>query len=111
MKIINTGLRYCGGSSSAYHGVMRCTRKEFNRIVNKILKDKNVSKYHNGAGKYPYLSKDFLKENLQTKATNTGKYYEYALGVGFAEYCVKNIKMEKSRYHYKRQNYVTQVIN
>lgn len=110
MKIINTGLMYFPQNSegSAYRGKIKLTKAEFRRAINKIMLDKEVSDGINGSGKYPYLSKNLLREDLEKRKVERKGCTDYALRVGFADYIQKMFK-NTSRYHYKRQNYIIQV--
>ncbi len=108
MKIINTKLFYFGFSdSTAYHGKIKLSKREFNKAIKHILGNRQVSKTFQGSRKYPYLSKYLLKEDLQ-KIVPTKNGNQYALRVSATNYIV-NLFKNKSRYHYKKQNYVIEV--
>jgi len=104
MKIINYP-QYTNLSDAVYSGRIELTKKQFNYAVNDILKNKEVSDYFQGAGKYPYLSKRMLKEDIQR-----GKNNVYALRVSTCDYIIDLFKNESKRYRYKRQNYLIKVI-
>ena len=103
MKIINTGLFYFGTSGTAYHGKIVLSKREFNKVVKSIMSNRQISKNYQGAGKYPYLSKDLLKEDIAR-----GKNNMYRLRVSVSDYIVSMFK-NTSRYHYKRDNYIVVV--
>jgi hypothetical protein len=105
MKIINTGLFYFGTDGTAYRGKIKLTQANFDRAIKHIMANKQVSKdYINGSGKYPYLSKKLLQADI--KAGNGGLY---ALRVSATDYIVALFK-NTSRYKYKKQNYIIQII-
>lgn len=103
MKIINKGLFYFGNSGTAYHGIIELHQKEFDRAIKHILRNRQVNKFYSGAGKYPYIGKDMLKEKL-----SQAKDGLYSLGVYVNDYIVGMFK-NTSRYHYKRQNYIIRI--
>lgn len=100
MKIINTGLFYFGTGSEAYHGKIVLTKKEFDKAIKSIMRNPRISKMYQGGGKYPYLSKDLLTEDIAK-----GKDNMYSLRVSVSDYIVNMFK-NTSRYHYKKQNYI-----
>lgn len=104
MKIINTGLFYFGTNGTAYHGKIFLSQIQFKYAIKHILTNRKVNKQYLGIGKYPYLSKDLLKEDIENGRDNM-----YALRVSATDYIVSLFK-NTSRYHYKRQNYIIQVI-
>lgn len=104
MKLINTGLFYFGTDGTAYRGKVKLTQKEFDYAINHILKNRKVNKAYLGIGKYPYLSKDLLKEDIAK-----GRHNQYALRVSVTNYIV-NLFKNTSRYHYKPQNYIIEII-
>lgn len=104
MKIINTGLFYFGTDGTAYHGKIILTKKEFGEAIKSIMSNRKVNKAYLGVGKYPYLSKDLLQEDIAKGVQN-----HYALRVSATNYIVDMFK-NTSRYHYKPQNYVIKVV-
>jgi cytidylate kinase len=108
MKIINTGLFYFGTDGTAYHGKIKLTEKEFSKAFDTILKDRKVNKQYLGTGKYPYLSKIMFIQDI-AKGIRTKKVNQYAVRVSATQYIINMFKNE-SRYHYKPQNYIIEVI-
>lgn len=104
MKIINTGLFYFGTDGTAYHGKIQLSKREFNKAIKTIMADRRVNRQYLGVGKYPYLSKNLLGDDI-----NAGYRGLYSLRVSATDYIVSLFK-NKGRYHYKRQNYIIQVI-
>ena len=102
MRIINR-IQYTTLCDSVYRGRIELTKKEFDYAINHILKNKQVSNNIDGSGKYPYLSKSLLKEDIKK-----GKNNIYCLRVGFAEY-IQNLFKNKTKYNYKRQNYLIKI--
>ncbi len=106
MQIINTGLFYFGNDGTAYHGKIKLTSKEFIKATRHIMNNRHVAEnYINGSGKYAYMSKKLLREDLAK-----GKNGMYALRVAPTNYIVSMFK-NTSRYHYKQQNYIIEVIS
>lgn len=105
MKIINTGLFYFGTDGTVYRGKIKLTQKEFDKAIKSIMDNKQISKnLATGLGKWAYLSKDVLQQDIKD-----GKNGMYALRVSATTYIVNMFK-NTSRYHYKQQNYIIQVI-
>ena len=107
MKIINTGLFYFGTSGTSYHGKIKLSQREFDYAIHHILKNRAVKKEINGAGKYPYLSKNKLKEDMDRCERDCAPC-KYSLGVSVNDY-ITNLYKNQSRYHYKRQNYIIEI--
>jgi hypothetical protein len=111
MKIINTGCFYFGTDGTAYHGIVDLSPDEYLHAISDILQNKKVSDNLNGAGEYPYLSKNVLIDDIKQVINNRKKNETvdlYALRVSATDYIVAMFK-NKSRYHYKRQNYIIRV--
>lgn len=110
MKIINTGLFYFDyADGTCYRGKVILNKKEFNKAIKHILSNRKVNKHYLGIGKYPYLSKVMLKEDIaRARQVNKNEKW-YALRVSATEYIVSLFK-NKSRYNFKRQNYIIKVI-
>lgn len=105
MYLINTKAFFLGTDSTVYRGKIKLTKREFNKIIKDILNNKQIDKnLATGLGKFAQLSKETLKENLAN-----GKKGLYTVGVSATTYIVNRLK-NTSRYHYKQQNYIIQVI-
>ena len=104
MKIINRD-QYTNLCDAVYKGRIELTRDEFRNAVNSILTNKEVSNEFQGAGKYPYLSKELLKEDI-----SKGKDGIFCLRVSFADY-ITDLYKNTSRYQYKRQNYLIKIVD
>jgi hypothetical protein len=104
MKIINTGAFYLKNHECVYCGKIQLTQKEFDKAIKHIMANKKVSKdYVNGSGKYAYLCKAVLQEDIK-------KGYDglYGLRVAPTNYIVDMFE-NTSRYKYKAQNYIIQI--
>ncbi len=104
MKIINRE-QFTNLCDCHYKGKIELTIDEFNFAVDNIMKNKKVNRFINGVGKYPYLSKNLLKEEIKK-----GKDGVYCLGVSFADY-IQELFENKSKHNYKQQNYLIVVKN
>lgn len=111
MKIINTGLFYFDiTSGTCYHGKVILLEKEFNLAVKHILGNRKVNKHYLGVGKYPYLSKIMLCQDIAKGRQVSKNERWYALRVSATDYIVSLFR-NKSRYNYKKQNYIIKVTN
>lgn len=104
MKIINREQYNYDFNDCIYKGRIELTKVEFDYIVNHIFANKDVSDCFQGAGKYPYLSKDLLKEDIAK-----GKNGIYSLRCSFSDYVVNRFK-NQSKFNYKKQNYLIKII-
>lgn len=113
MKILNTHPFHFinDREGTTYRGYIKLSKAEFKRVVNKIMRDKEVLENAiSGAGPHPYLSKKLLKEDIEKTRLECKGCTQYALRNAFAVY-VTNLFKNESRYYFKPQNYIIQVNN
>lgn len=111
MKVINTGLFYFDyADGTCYRGKIELTKKEFDKAIKHILSNRKVNKHYLGVGKYPYLSKIMLCQDIAKGRQVKKNERWYALRVSATDYIVSLFR-NKSRYNYNKQNYIIKVID